>query len=70
MLLILAVQGELPDPSTVGPGMIGFITFIALFIAAIFLFKSLNKQIKRVDFPVEEAPDAPRTDGPEGRATP
>lgn len=50
--------------------MIGFITFIALFIAAIFLFKSLNKQIKRVDFPVEEAPDAPRTDGPEGRATP
>ncbi len=51
MHTILAVQGELPDPSTVGPGVAGFVTFIALIVAAIFLFKSLNKQIKRVDFP-------------------
>jgi hypothetical protein len=67
--LILAVQGELPDPSTVGPGLAGFITFLALLIAAFFLFKSLNKQIKRVDFPVEDDPRAPRSTDPEGRAT-
>lgn len=67
MLLTLAVQGDLPDPNTVGPGMAGFITFFALFIAAIFLFKSLTKQIKRVDFPVEEDPNTPRANGPEGQ---
>jgi hypothetical protein len=58
---ILAVQGELPDPSIVGPGMAGFITFLALIVAAVFLFKSLNKQIKRVDFP-EEGSDVDVTD--------
>ena len=30
--------------------MAGFLTFLALIVAAVFLFKSLNKQIKRVDF--------------------
>ena len=31
--------------------MAGFLTFLALIVAAVFLFKSLNKQIKRVYFP-------------------
>ena len=37
----------------------GFLTFLALIVAAVFLFKSLNKQIKRVDFPESGDPDAP-----------
>ena len=69
MLSILAAQGELPDPSTVGPGMAGFLTFLALIVAAVFLFKSLNKQIKRVDFPEPGDPDAPAERTPEGRTT-
>ena len=52
-------KGELPDPSTVGPGMAGFLTFLALIVAAVFLFKSLNKQIKRVDFPGPATPTPP-----------
>ena len=47
----------------------GFLTFLALIVAAVFLFKSLNKQIKRVDFPESGDPDAPAERTPEGRTT-
>ncbi|MEZ5185329.1 MAG: hypothetical protein R2720_06265 [Candidatus Nanopelagicales bacterium] len=57
MQTYLAAQGELPDPSIVGPGMLGFVVFLGLIVAAVFLFRSLNKQIKRVDFP-EPADDS------------
>jgi hypothetical protein len=49
--------------------MAGFVTFLALIIAAVFLFKSLNKQIKRVDFPEPGDPDTPTERTPEGRTT-
>lgn len=55
---ILAAQGELPDPSEVGPGMGALIVFIFLLVAGIFLMRSMRKQLKRVDFP-EDLPAEP-----------
>lgn len=54
--MIPAAQGELPDPSEVGPGMGALIVFIFLLVAGIFLFRSMKKQLKRVDFPEDAAP--------------
>lgn len=45
----------MPDDSMIGPGMTGFLVFLFLVIAAAFLFRSLNKQLKKVDFD-ENAP--------------
>ncbi len=59
MLLILAVEGALPDPNTVGPGTGAFMVFVFLLIAGIFLFRSLNKQLKRVDFDEQATTGAP-----------
>ena len=42
------------DHAKVTPGIGGFLVFVFLIIAAIFLFRSLKKQMGRVDF--EEAP--------------
>lgn len=53
---ILAVQGELPDPSTVGPGTAAFVVFVLLILALVLLMRSMRKQLKRVDFPEEAAP--------------
>lgn len=58
--MIPAVEGELPDPDTVGPGMGALIVFIFLLVAGIFLIRSMRKQLKRVDFP--EDPKAGDTD--------
>ncbi len=42
------------DPSQMTPGAGGLVAFLFLVVAAIFLFRSLKKQLNRVDF--EEAP--------------
>jgi hypothetical protein len=44
------------DPSIVGPGLIGFIMFLALAVAVFFLWRSMNKQLGRIDFDEEQAP--------------
>ncbi len=41
------------DDSIVRPGWIGLGMFLALVVASVFLFRSMNKQLKKVDF-VEE----------------
>lgn len=43
------------DPSVVGPGFIGFVLFIGLGLATVFLWRSMNKQLRRIDIP--EDPD-------------
>lgn len=68
MLTNVAAQGELPDPNIVGPGMLGLVVFLALIVAAIFLFRSMNKQIKRVDFP--EPVDDSEPSGPNRQTMP
>lgn len=44
------------DPSIVGPGLIGFIIFIVLAVAVFLLWRSMNKQLKRIDFDEDQAP--------------
>jgi hypothetical protein len=67
VLHIVAVEGALPDPNTVGPGMGALAVFVFLLIAGVFLFRSLNKQLKRIDFD-EQSPSAPTVDS-EGKPT-
>ena len=45
------------DPTKVTPGAGGLVVFIALLVAGYFLYRSLRKQLNRVDF--EEAPEKP-----------
>ncbi|GAA2259454.1 MULTISPECIES: hypothetical protein [Kitasatospora] len=44
------------DDAKVTPGLLGFVVFAALGVATWFLVKSMNKQMKRVDF--AEEPEA------------
>ncbi|HET7901118.1 MAG TPA: hypothetical protein VFL59_08000 [Candidatus Nanopelagicales bacterium] len=56
-----------PDPDTVTAGWWGFLGLLFLSIAVFFLWKSMNKQLKRVTFdevPVE--PDEAAADDVEG----
>ena len=53
---------ELND-DIVRPGWIGFIVFIALAVASYFLFRSMNRQLKKVTFE-EEPLDGPPVDAP------
>ena len=53
---------ELND-DIVRPGWLGFGVFLGLVVAAFFLFRSMNRQLKKVDF-VEEPPDRPGDDVP------
>jgi hypothetical protein len=46
------------DPNTVTPGMWGFISFVALILAALILYFSLRKQLKRVAFPDDPTNEA------------
>jgi hypothetical protein len=44
---------------TVRPGLLGLFFFVALFVATYFLWRSMNKQLKKVDAHFEaEEPDA------------
>lgn len=43
------------DPSTIGPGFIGFVLFLLLAVATFLLWRSMNKQLKKIDF--DEGPD-------------
>lgn len=38
------------DPQIVGPGFIGFVIFVALAVAVFFLWRSMNRQLSRIDF--------------------
>jgi hypothetical protein len=55
----------------VRPGWIGFGVFIALAVASYFLFRSMNRHLKKVNFE-EEPLDGPVTDetAPKGDGTP
>jgi hypothetical protein len=44
------------DDDVVRPGWLGFAVFLALVVAAYFLFRSMRKHLKKVDF-VEEPPE-------------
>lgn len=50
------------DPSKVTPGAWGFFFFAALLVAGFFLFRSMRKQINRIDFVEEPDPRTPPED--------
>lgn len=60
---MLTVAATEIDPSKITPGAGGLVVFIFLLIAGFFLFRSLKKQLNRVDFP-ESTDPAPNTEEP------
>ena len=48
--LVFAAAPDTPAPdSAVGPGLLGFLVVVALGLALVFLYRSLRKQLKRID---------------------
>lgn len=68
LLVVAQTTPVEPDPSLVTPGLLGLVMVLALGAAIVVLFRSMNKQIKRVDFP-EPDEGAQGTDGDEPKAT-
>jgi hypothetical protein len=54
------------DPARATPGLWGLFFFLALGAATWFLFKSMNKQLKRVTFPDPGADDVTETSAAAG----
>ena len=48
------------DGSRVGPGLLGFLVFAGLCAALIVLYRSLRRQLRRIDFDAEGESDAER----------
>ena len=66
--LVFAAAPDTPAPdSAVGPGLLGFLIVVALGLALVFLYRSLRKQLKRIDFDAEATSDSDRM-RPDGSA--
>jgi hypothetical protein len=59
--VVVPLVDKVPDPADVGPGLLGFVVFVALAVATVLLWLSFRRQLKKVNF--EEQPDAPRQAG-------
>jgi hypothetical protein len=44
-----------PNPDLVSPGLLGFLSFLFLIVAVVFIGRGLSKQLKRVNFDEDEA---------------
>jgi hypothetical protein len=63
-VLVPLVVDKAPDPADVKPGWLGFGVFLALAVAVVFLWFSMRKQLRKVDFEEEpDAPEKPKTNG-------
>jgi hypothetical protein len=51
------------EPENVTAGGVGFLVIAGLAVGTVFLLRSLNKQLKKVDFEEEEADEAPSDQG-------
>ena len=51
LLGMMATAPTEPDPSIVTPGLLGLALVLALGAAVGLLYRSMNRQLKRVDFP-------------------
>ncbi len=66
-LTVLAQASPKPlNDDTVRPGWLGFGVFIVLAVAAYFLFRSMNRQIKKIDFVEEPIDGSDGVDGVDG----
>ena len=59
---LTAAESEAED-SGIGPGLYGFLVIVFLILALVLLYRSMRKQIRRVDFDPEGATDAERMRG-------
>jgi hypothetical protein len=59
----VALLAEETDSPEIGPGLLGFAIMIFLLTALFLLYRSLRKQIRRVDFDAEGETDEERTRG-------
>jgi hypothetical protein len=50
------------DESNVNPGLLGFVVVACLAVATYLLIKSMNKQMRKIDFEEEPDPRATPTD--------
>ena len=62
--VLVPLVDKAPDPADVKPGWLGFGVFLALAVAVAFLWFSMRKQLRKVDF--EEEPDQPGQTRPNG----
>ena len=62
--VLVPLVDKAPDPADVKPGWLGFGVFLALAVAVAFLWFSMRKQLRKVDF--EEEPDRPGQTRPNG----
>ncbi|HEX6324988.1 MAG TPA: hypothetical protein VFZ72_00320 [Jiangellaceae bacterium] len=54
------VLASTTDGSGMGPGLTGFLVLAFLAVAVIFLYRSMRKQLRRIDFDPEGRTDAER----------
>jgi hypothetical protein len=64
------VLAQAVDPDKVAPGTIGFLIIAALGAATWMLMRSMNKQLKKIDFPPPEPGDEPDDEEPGRPAEP
>ena len=65
LTVLLPLLDPVPDPDDVKPGLLGFVVFLLLAAAVVFLAFSLRKHLGKVHFDNDQAPDD-RADGPDG----
>jgi hypothetical protein len=66
--VVFAVAPDTSVPeSAIGPGLLGFLVVVALGLALVFLYRSLRKQLRRIDFDTDATSDADRM-RPDGSA--
>ncbi|WP_232384788.1 hypothetical protein [Actinomadura violacea] len=54
MSVVLPLAHAIPlNNDTVSPGLLGFAVFLALLVALVFLVRSMNKQMKKIQAPRE-----------------
>ena len=48
--VLVPLEDKVPDPNDVKPGWLGFLMFLLLLAAVVFLAFSFRKQLRKVDF--------------------
>jgi hypothetical protein len=58
--VVFAATPDVPADSAIGPGLLGFLVVVALGLALVFLYRSLRKQLRRIDFDADATSDVDR----------
>jgi len=68
-MIVLATLGATPDPSEVGPGLLGFLVMFGLALAVLLLVRSMAGHLRKVRYsvpPGEAATDVEVSPSSEG----